>query len=591
MQQQQHQQQQQQQQQQQEAINTEPPLPKWTTIGGTKHRRRVRYAATTATAGTPSPHGLPHHRSSSNNYEESDDASDHVPRGLVATPMNLEACQPMSPGARLIHKIRHEDSNIGGDGGDNEGGETQMYRLMATRGTRDVGRCGRTIRFLYACIKCGALTESSIEQSTHMGSMANPSRWLTDFFFWLFRKGWTTVIFLSIVWYYALVLFFAGLIVWSSKLDSDCIREGDTELGEGGHRLLFMDAFSLSWNTFSTVGYGSSYPALSTQHDDAGDEKCVFIIFITSMEALAGVVYAGFTGAILFSKITRITQEADVQFSDSLTVRFGVGVEEKLVDDDEGTTPRLDDKMNKMSPMQRFRYLASSVSKPSPFPVITFRLANTLHNVSGGEIISANLNAAVLTESRRYEHQISNDLANQIQMDRMRRATTSSLHMRSSFRSVGRMTDFSSRSASKIVPRQIFTKLNLEKHEHPLFKRIWRINHVINSNSPLLTDEAKQAITANNGDWPKEWNTHNAVRNAIRFNELVVSFTGVSNLTGAPVYKQKVYNFDDVAVGYEFVHTLYRGGRDGSLKVDLNLINDVVEQKGGGGEPLNVTAR
>jgi hypothetical protein len=59
----------------------------------------------------------------------------------------------------------------------------------------------------------------------------------------------------------------------------------------------------------------------------------------------------------------------------------------------------------------------------------------------------------------------------------------------------------------------------------------------------------------------------------------------------APVYKQKVYNFDDVAVGYEFVHTLYRGGRDGSLKVDLNLINDVVEQKGGGGEPLNVTAR
>lgn len=56
--------------------------------------------------------------------------------------MNLEACQPMSPGARLIHKIRHEDSNIGGDGGDNEGGGTQMYRLMATRGTRDVGRCG-----------------------------------------------------------------------------------------------------------------------------------------------------------------------------------------------------------------------------------------------------------------------------------------------------------------------------------------------------------------------------------------------------------------------------------------------------------------
>lgn len=71
-----------------------------------------------------------------------------------------------------------------------------------------------------------------------MSSTADPSRWLTDFFFWLFRKGWATVIALSIVWYYALVLFFAGLIAWSAKLDSDCIRVGDEELGESGHRLV-----------------------------------------------------------------------------------------------------------------------------------------------------------------------------------------------------------------------------------------------------------------------------------------------------------------------------------------------------------------
>jgi hypothetical protein len=94
----------------------------------------------------------------------------------------------------------------------------------------------KILRFFYACIKCGALTESSIEQSTHMSSMADPSRWITDFFFWLFRKGWTTVIGLSIVWYYALVLFFAVLIAWSSKLDSDCIRVGNMALGESGQR-------------------------------------------------------------------------------------------------------------------------------------------------------------------------------------------------------------------------------------------------------------------------------------------------------------------------------------------------------------------
>ena len=41
-------------------------------------------------------------------------------------------------------------------------------------------------------------------------------------------------------------------------------------------------------------------------------------------------------------------------------------------------------------------------------------------------------------------------------------------------------------------------------------------------------------------------------------------------------------------VGYQFVDALYRGRR-GQLKVDLELVNDVKEQNGGGGEPLTVT--
>ena len=53
------------------------------------------------------------------------------------------------------------------------------------------------------------------------------------------------------------------------------------------------------------------------------------------------------------------------------------------------------------------------------------------------------------------------------------------------------------------------------------------------------------------------------------------------------MYKQKVYEYSDIVVGYKFVDALYRG-RHGALKVDLNLINDVSEQTGGGGEPFNV---
>lgn len=41
-----------------------------------------------------------------------------------------------------------------------------------------------------------------------------------------------------------------------------------------------------------------------------------------------------------------------------------------------------------------------------------------------------------------------------------------------------------------------------------------------------------------------------------------------------------------VNIGYQFVNLLYRDPKDGALKVDTSLINDVREQNGGGGEPL-----
>lgn len=141
-------------------------------------------------------------------------------------------------------------------------------------------------------------------------------------------------------------------------------------------------------------------------------------------------------------------------------------------------------------------------------------------------------------------------------------------------------------SGSRIVPRMVFTKLKLETSEHPMFKRIWRFKHVVDQDSPLLTAEAQKAIMKNGGKWPWEWNNHESVRRAIRFNQMVVSFTGISNISGDSVYKQKVYDYVDTAVGYQFVNALYRG-RNGALKVDLSLVSDVIEQNGGGGEPLN----
>ena len=140
-------------------------------------------------------------------------------------------------------------------------------------------------------------------------------------------------------------------------------------------------------------------------------------------------------------------------------------------------------------------------------------------------------------------------------------------------------------NSSSIVPRMVFTKVKLETSSHPLFKRIWRFKHIINAESPLLTPQAQRSIQNNRGKWPTEWNNHTSVRRALRFNQMVVSFTGISNISGASVYKQKVYDYVDIVVGYQFCNALYRG-RNGTLKVDLELVNDVIEQNGGGGEPL-----
>ena len=93
---------------------------------------------------------------------------------------------------------------------------------------------------------------------------------------------------LSIIWYYILVMAFAGIIVWASNIDNDCVKVGGNNLGDL-ERSKLMDAFSLSWSTFSTVGYGSTYPALSTEtwnatatdkFDGNRDETCSFISFI-----------------------------------------------------------------------------------------------------------------------------------------------------------------------------------------------------------------------------------------------------------------------------------------------------------------------
>ena len=137
-----------------------------------------------------------------------------------------------------------------------------------------------------------------------------------------------------------------------------------------------------------------------------------------------------------------------------------------------------------------------------------------------------------------------------------------------------------------LLPPLIYSKLNIETDSHPFFKRVWLIRHKLDANSPLLSSEAHDLIVKNGGFWPAELNSYQAVRENVDFREIMVSFNGTSNVSGSTVYSQKLYDFVDVNVGWRFANTLVNDPNTGALSVDLSLINDVLEQKGGGAEPF-----
>jgi hypothetical protein len=138
---------------------------------------------------------------------------------------------------------------------------------------------------------------------------------------------------------------------------------------------------------------------------------------------------------------------------------------------------------------------------------------------------------------------------------------------------------------TRLVTKRIFSKMHLEASDHPFFKRVWLVRHVLNEHSPIVKPRVRRLIRRNHGHWPEELNSHHAVRESLSFNQIVVSFHGVCNISAAKVFAQKIYDHVDLSVGYQFVSVIFRNP-DGGLQVDTDLINDVVEQNGGGGEQL-----
>lgn len=376
------------------------------------------------------------------------------------------------------------------------------------------------------------------------------------------------------------------------------------------------------------------YPATSQSGVDV--RHCTMMSIVTSLEAFIGVLFASVCGAIIFIKVSRIQSFAQVEFSDPVCIRYGMGVkiecDDDCIDSDNGS--------------QSYECGSDNL----PCPILEFRVVNRMHNVPGGEIIDASVNVVACIDasqacptlkdslSQRREgkkgkkrvvrnrgalmrrlvslngsslanlDQSSRDALTMSSTNRTRELSTDSIF--SKFSRGKRMKDVSTGSLSSrfdadfskattlsrqnqafeedpsghLVPKIILSKLKCETQNHPFFKRVFIVRHTLDRHSPLLKAEPRQLIKQNHGCWPNELNSPECVRDSIHFDQLLISLTGTSNADANTVYAQHVYDFVDVHVGYRFVNMMYREPGDETLLVDKSLLNDVMEQAGGGGE-------
>lgn len=256
----------------------------------------------------------------------------------------------------------------------------------------------------------------------------------------------------------------------------------------------------------------------------------------------------------------RIQSHAQVMFSDPLLIRYGNGVMPEASAAAEESGDSDDERLN------------------IPCPVLEFRIVNRLFNESGGEIMDASLNvvaninfndddpalhddpeernhgAKASSSSRTWHSNIFSGDANSDEMfdGESTRSSEISSRRTSLTRFLGNLSTFGLSVSrldhqapgndlpSRTVDKQVFSKLSIEASEHPFFRRVWVARHVLDEHSPILSFKVRHQVRRNDGSWPDKLNNATAIRKSLQFNQILVSLTGISNISASEVYAQKI---------------------------------------------------
>lgn len=412
---------------------------------------------------------------------------------------------------------------------------------------------------------------------------------------WSYRTSYFLLLTVFGLFYYSWVVAFALIFYGISAVYPECINSGGEMIGASEGSRLFGDCFQLSWTTFSTVGYGVIFPATgaSSFYVPTG---CVAMGVLGSLEAFVGVLYAGFCGAILFGKVLRSQNNAQVFFSDPIVVRFG---KLELSEGGSSNTNNVEERIKEEESKEEqdvelggegdSSLMMGNTENDIPCPSLEFRLVNRLHGVPQGEIVEARLDCVAILDPKiaQLNQSSSNDggghAKDQVKVNENTTiAELAKVLQETSAKRAKRGINFHSAGSKK---PHMFTKITLDAEEHPYFRRVWFGRHRLDENSPLLTPAARKRVKQANGFWPADMNNHLSIKKSIHFKHVLVCISGTSNANAASVYAQKVYDLVDVNVGYRFVPMNYHTD-EGEMKTDPYLLNAVYQQRGGGAEPF-----
>jgi len=392
-----------------------------------------------------------------------------------------------------------------------------------------------------------------------------PSKPLAYYINWTFYASFTAVFFSFLVIFFLFCLLFAGFFALAGHMYPDCIVVSGAPYGTNPESK-FSDAFAMSWTTFTTVGYGNVYTATGNDFVQSDSEDCSGVVFLCTLESFTGLIYAGMCAAILFGKVNRVQSHAHLTFAHAVCLQFEDGGIE-LVDDDSSDSD-VDDSEDE----------EKEKKNGSDGPSVGFKEDEEKEKKSGSDGPSVGFNKVVRPTFREtfkgcpvLKFQVVNDFCNKGGgeiIDAMMKV-------------VGIKTQ----TKDGNITHSQYVRVNLVDCEHPFFGRVWHGVHILDGDSPLLNSSTKEKITEYGGSWPESWLLEpEKIRRKLDFQSLVVTVSGISNISACTVHAYKRYKFQDVIIGFDFAPLVYENKELSKLEVDVGLTHDVREQHKGSGE-------